>query len=38
LIERDMDGAEESARHHTDRFKARVMDFLGTNLAERMKF
>ena len=38
LIDRDANGAEESARHHTDRFKARVMEFLGTNLAETMKF
>jgi len=38
LIAGDADAAEEVARVHTDRFKARVVEFMRTNLAADMKF
>lgn len=38
LMAGDADAAEESARAHTERFRARVLIFLQANLANDMKF
>jgi DNA-binding GntR family transcriptional regulator len=38
LMTGDADAAEESARQHTERFRARVLVFLQANLAADMKF
>lgn len=38
LVTGDADAAEESARQHTERFRARVLIFLQANLAADMKF